>query len=253
LNSNKLGGKTPSAKEKIRLLLEVLFSALLLSTQTILFAGSFISIMIIPLLPYIYFLSNAQNFLGLNRELWVLFSSSDLLVGRIVALIGIILFFLAFGQWLWYHHKQSGLFVKGLYSKIRHPQFTGIIIVTLGLTIMVLTFDNLTYAVFPNNVTIGSLELVGLWFLQVLGYIGIAKYEDWRLSKKFKDEYLQYKRNVPFLFPIKSPKRIPETLLTVLLVVILCIVIYLLPYNLIRVYSHIHFPNLYNIYLVKLF
>jgi len=218
----------------------------LLSTQTILFAGSFITIMIVPLLPYLYFLSNA-HFLDFNRELWVLFSSSDLLVGRIVVFIGIILFFLAFGQWLWYHHKHSGLFVKGLYSKIRHPQFTGIIVVTMGLTIMVLIFGDFNYAGFPNNVTISSLGLIGLWFLQVLGYIGIAKYEDWRLSKKFKDEYLQYKGNVPFLFPIKSPKRIPEILFTILLVVILCIAIYLLPYNLIKVYSHIHFPNLYNI------
>jgi protein-S-isoprenylcysteine O-methyltransferase Ste14 len=236
----------PSVKEKIRLILEVLFSALLLGTQTILFAGSFIAIMIIPLLPYLYFLGNSQ-FLEINRELWVLFSKGDLLVGRIVFFIGIALFLLAFGQWIWYHHKHFPLFVNGLYSKVRHPQFTGIIVITLGLTIMVLTFGDLNYAGFPNNLNISPLTLIGLWFLQVLGYIGIAKYEDWRLSKKFKDDYLQYKRNVPFLFPIKSPKRIPETLFTILLVVILCIAIYLLPYTLIRVYSHTHFPNLYNI------
>ena len=112
---------------------------------------------------------------------------------------------------------------------------------------MVLTFGNLNYAGFPNNVNISSLTLIGLWFLQVIGYIGIAKYEDWRLSKKFKDDYLQYKRKVPLLLPVKSPKRIPETLFTVLLIAILCITIYLLPYNSIRAYSHIYFPNLYNI------
>ena len=112
---------------------------------------------------------------------------------------------------------------------------------------MVLTFGNLNYAGFPNNVNISSLTLIGLWFLQVIGYIGIAKYEDWRLSKKFRDDYLQYKRKVPLLFPVKSPKLIPEILFTILLVAILCIAIYLLPYDFIRVFSHSHFPNLYNI------
>jgi protein-S-isoprenylcysteine O-methyltransferase Ste14 len=248
LQGKQLGVKMPRVKEKLRLILEILFSALLLGTQTILFAGTFTTIMIIPLLPYLYILGNAHfSYELLKTELWALLSSADFVISRIVFFIGLAVLLFAAGQWFWYRHKHVELFTSGLYSKVRHPQFIGIIIITMGLTIMVLTYGMLNYAGFPEHVNISSLELVGLWFLQVMGYIGIAKYEDWHLSKKFKDEYLQYKRNVPFLFPIKSPKRIPETLFTILLVVILCIAIYLLPYNLIRVYSHTHFPNLYNI------
>jgi len=206
-------------------LLEALFSALLFGTQTILNAGIFISIMTIPLLSYLYyFLSGQRPISAVEFELYVMFVSKTFLVGRIIAIIGVVVLLIAAAQLLWGRHKGVGLIKTGAYAIVRHPQFTGIIITTVGLTVMVMT-----------NMGYGSpIEMAGLWLIQVLGYVAIAKYEDWRLSKKFGDAYLQYKEKVPFLFPIKCPSLIPEIVFTILIALLIGAVLMFFPYNLIR-------------------
>ena len=215
-------------KQKARRLVEILFTVLLFGTQTILFAGIYISIMTIPLLPYIFAIPQLLqlNPSALSSEIAVMLFWKPLIAGRIVALIGVMIFTLATIQWLWYHHKKVGLFTKGLYSKIRHPQFLGISITTLGLTVMVLTFDP-----FPLQ------QLVALWFLQVLGYMTIAFFEERSLSKKFGGEYEQYALKVPFIFPVRCPRKVPEYLFTLLIFVLVCVILLFLPYDLIRAYS----------------
>lgn len=209
-------------KEKVSHLLEAMLTALLFCTQTILDAGWFISVMSIPLLPYVIgFISGQAN---PEREIQVLFFSKSVMVGRVIALIGVIVLLLAAMQWLWNHAKGGGLIKKGAYSVVRHPQFTGIIIITIGLTVMVLTYP-----------TGSPLQLAGLWLIQILGYIAIARYEEWRLLKRFGENYRQYKRNVPFLFPIKCPYRIPETLFTILIAILIYAFLLFFPYNLIRI------------------
>jgi protein-S-isoprenylcysteine O-methyltransferase Ste14 len=211
--------------DRVRHLLETLFTALLFGTQTILNAGIFISIMTIPLLPYMYyFLIGQSPFSAVEFELYVMFVSKTFLVGRIIALIGVVVLFIAAAQLLWNRHKGLGLINTGAYAVVRHPQFTGIIITTIGLTVMVMT-----------NVGYGSpIQFAGLWLIQVLGYVAIAKYEDWRLSKKFGETYQQYKEKVPFLFPIKGNRHIPEILLTILITLLITVILMLFPYNLIR-------------------
>jgi protein-S-isoprenylcysteine O-methyltransferase Ste14 len=209
-------------KEKVRHLLKAMLTALLFCTQTILDAGWAISVMSVPLLPYVIgFLSGQAN---PEREIQVLFFSKSVMVGRVIALIGVIVLLLAATQWLWNHAKGGGLIKKGAYSVVRHPQFTGIIIITIGLTVMVLTYP-----------TGSPLQLAGLWLIQILGYIAIARYEEWRLLKRFGENYRQYKRNVPFLFPIKCPYRIPETLFTILIAILIYAFLLFFPYNLIRI------------------
>lgn len=220
-------------KGTVRRFFEILATALLLGTQTILHAGAATGIMTIPLLPYLYPLLQG-DFSGFERQVWAMFFLNTFIVGRIIMVIGIVVLFIAVAQWLWSHHKKLSLFKTGLYSKLRHPQFTGIIIVTLGLTVMVLT-----------NGGVSLWMMVGLWFLQVLGYIAIARYEEWRLTKKYS-EYKEYKQTVPFLFPVKSPKKIPETLFTILIVTVICIILLSLPYPLIRVYSSMYLPTIWS-------
>jgi len=223
-------------KGTVRRFFELLATALLLGTQTILHAGGFIGIMTIPLLPYLYTLAQG-DFSTIIPQIWAMLFLNTYTVGRIIMLIGVAVLFVAAGQWLWSHHKKQSLFKTGIYSKVRHPQFTGIIVTTLGLTFMVLTRDS-KYT---------SWTLVGLWFLQVLGYIAIARYEEWRLTKKHSSEYKEYKQTVPFLFPIKSPKKIPETLFTILIIIVICIILLSLPYQLIASYSRQYFPTIWSL------
>jgi protein-S-isoprenylcysteine O-methyltransferase Ste14 len=209
-------------KEKTRHLLEAMFTALLFGTQTILDAGWAVSVMSTPLLPYLIYFLKGQAYP--EREIQVLFFSKYFMVGRIIALIGFAVLLLAVMQFLWNRAGGVGLIKTGAYSVVRHPQFTGIIIVTIGLTVMVLTLGG------------HQLQIVVLWMMQILGYIGIARYEETHLLKRFGENFRQYKRDIPFIFPIKCPSRIPETLFTVLIAALICCFLLVFPYNLI----HIH-------------
>jgi hypothetical protein len=102
-----------------------------------------------------------------------------------------------------------------------HPKSTGIIIITIELTVMVATYSSYYPRGFPQDITV--------WLLQVLGYVAIAKHEDWSLLKKFGDSYRQYGQRVPFLFSIKNPKGISETCFTVLLALLIWVVLWFLP------------------------
>lgn len=216
--------------QKIRHLLEVAFTALLFGMQTIYNMGIFFGIMTIPLLPYVWLVltdSNYANEVRFNAE-FMLFASKEIWVGRIIAFVGVAVLLLAAAQFLWSRYKGSGLIQSGLYSRIRHPQFTGIILITVGLTVMVATYGSY----YPRN----KFQDMGVWLLQVFGYIAIAKYEDWNLLKKFGDRYRQYQQKVPFLFPIKNPKRIPETLFTILIAILIWAILFTFPfYPLLRI------------------
>jgi protein-S-isoprenylcysteine O-methyltransferase Ste14 len=206
---------------KIRHLFEIAFTGILFSTQTILNAGWAISVMTIPLLPYLVYLTSGDA--NIEREIAVLFFSKYFIVGRIIALIGIVVLAAGAVQLLLNRRRGIGLIETGAYSIVRHPQFTGIIILTMGLTVMVLTLGG------------NSVELTGLWLLQILGYIGIARYEEVHLLKRFGESFQQYRQKVPFIFPIKCPSRIPETVLTVVIAFLIGLILLLFPYNLIRI------------------
>jgi protein-S-isoprenylcysteine O-methyltransferase Ste14 len=215
-------------KEKLIRALEIAATALIFSTQTILESGYFISIMAIPLLPYIMrYITGPYGFNQIISEFMMMTVSSRFIVGRLVALAGVIVLLVSVRQWLREHKRSTGLFRTGFYAKVRHPQFLGIILITLGLTIMTLTWGT-------SSIT----ELTGLWFLQVIGYLAIAKFEDWRLSKKFSDEHAEYKRKVPLIYPIKRPRKIPEIPFTIMITLAICLVLLVLPYDLIRIYSY---------------
>lgn len=213
--------------ERVRHLLEVVFTVLLFGTQTILNAGMAISIMAIPLLPYLFhLLTRAPTREVFKTQIWAMLCLDTFIVGRLIAVVGAVVLSVAAAQLLWCHFKGVQIIKTGAYSVVRHPQFTGIIIITFGLTVMVLTNSNSS-----------SYQTAGLWLIQILGYIALARYEEWRLLKKFENDYDQYKQKVPFLFPIKSPSRIPETLFTVIIACLIFVVLLFLPYDLIRIYS----------------
>jgi protein-S-isoprenylcysteine O-methyltransferase Ste14 len=228
-------------KDKLRTLFKALLTALLFSTQTVFHYGAFISVMITPLLFYLPILVNFAMTGDQRFEIYLLSFVPfyyGISLGQVVSCIGLIVFCIASIQWIWYRYKKANIFTKGIYAKIRHPQFLGIIVLTLGLTIEVLT-SGLNGYVTPFNqgghsTHLGLPQLVGLWVLQVSGYVAIALYEERHMSKDFAG-YREYKQKVPFLFPVKNPNAIPEALFTFLLIAMICAILFLLPYNLLYV------------------
>lgn len=216
-----------SFKEKIRPWLEAGITVLLFSTQTILAHAGTISLMAIPLLPYLINFPWGQTTLSGDIEVGikVYFFDKMFIVGRIIALAGLIVFLISTTQFLLNRYKRIGLMRTGLYSHVRHPQFLGIIITTLGLTIIALTW------------TLSNLmQTIELWLIQVIGYICIARYEESHLLKRFGENFSEYKRDIPFMFPVRHPHRISEIIFTILIAVLICFLLLIFPYNLIRLH-----------------
>ena len=207
----------------------------MLGTQTINIFG-FMGPMVMPLLFWVL----APNRTYGQLELYGIFLGGDLL-SLIIFYSGVIIFCISLLQWFLYRHKQERFFTRGLYSKVRHPQFLGIVIVSLGLTMKLLTssFGGGGLVGIPFVYTshwLGMNGLIGLWFLQVLGYIAFALLEERSLSKRFP-EFKEYKQKVPMLLPIRKPKMIPEAIFTIILVLVVCVILFLLPYDSIRIFQ----------------
>lgn len=212
-------------RPKVWNLLKTILVTLLFGTQHIIDAGRAISFGITPIMQYIYgvLIGDAM----VEREIQVILFSNEFIVGRIIALVGAAVLLLTAIQYFQNRTKQD--FIKvGIFSKVRHPQFMGIITVGLGLTVMTLTYNG-------GGRFETFLLVTGTWFIQVLCYITIARTEEWKLTKRFKEKYNQYQHKVPFMFPIKGPSRIPEILFTIMITVLIYILLIVFPYHLIRV------------------
>jgi protein-S-isoprenylcysteine O-methyltransferase Ste14 len=98
-----------------------------------------------------------------------------------IIVAGILL--IVFG-WREIYNGKGKLVTTGLYSRTRHPQYLGFLLLTLGMNLEWTTIFTLI-----------------LWpFLAVL-YYHLAKTEDKENQEQFGEEYLKYKQTVPAFFP----------------------------------------------------
>jgi len=195
-----------SEDSKIRHLIETLISVFLFVFQYIPVAGPLFGFMIFPPVTYISGLVWAYpDFLGAQINL--LLFSERLMFGRIVAITGLVIFVVAFIQFL---RKKEKIIKTGIYSLVRHPQYFGIVVMTLGISIMSVQFR--------LNV---DPKVLYVWLIQVLGYILLAAYEERYLLREHKTEYQEYKNKVPSIFPIPRLTKIPEPLVSMVTAVII--------------------------------
>ena len=128
---------------------------------------------------------------NLNANLW----SSVIGVGEtgmlISMLFGYTLLFIGIGifiqGWreLYRAHQQNRLATGGLYSLVRHPQYTGLFIGLFG----------------EGVVHWPTLFSVGLFPVIVLAYVLLARSEEKRVIEQFGEEYRAYQRRVPMFIP----------------------------------------------------
>ena len=77
-----------------------------------------------------------------------------------------------------------GLKTQGIFSKVRHPMYLGIVLFYLALAVFTI-----------------SLVSILMFFLILIGYNYIANYEEERLIERFGEEYIDYKKRVGKWFP----------------------------------------------------
>jgi len=103
------------------------------------------------------------------------------ILGGLIMVIGLIL--LSKGWRLIYESK--GNFVgEGIYSKIRHPQYSGIFLIAIGMLVQWPTL--LTLLMFP---------------ILIAAYYRLAKREEREVEIQFPDEYKIYRQRVPAFIP----------------------------------------------------
>jgi protein-S-isoprenylcysteine O-methyltransferase Ste14 len=80
---------------------------------------------------------------------------------------------------------QGRLVTSGIYAHIRHPQYTGFMLITLGLLVH--------WATIP---------LLVMWPILTILYYHLAKREEKDMEKEFGNQYLEYKKQSSMFLPL---------------------------------------------------
>ena len=86
--------------------------------------------------------------------------------------------------WRAVHGAGDGLVTTGIYARLRHPQYLGLIVLTLGLLVW-----------WPTILT------VPMWPVLSWMYVRLARREERNLAAKFGEAYEAYRRSVPGFWP----------------------------------------------------
>jgi len=102
-------------------------------------------------------------------------------ISSIVMLIGMLL--VVFG-WRRIHKAGNQLVTTGIYGYVRHPQYLGFLLITLGM-----------------NIQWATLITLFLWPALVVLYYNLAKTEDEKMEEEFREDYQTYSRSTPMFIP----------------------------------------------------
>ena len=131
----------------------------------------------------IFFISSYFGQLGFSFAFIDYMNSLGMPVGLILTIFGMMLVVLA---WKAVHKKSSenDIASKGLYSHIRHPQYLGFILMTLGWLIH--------WPTIPTAI---------MWPILAVMYYNLAKREEREMVETYGERYQQYKKKVPMFIP----------------------------------------------------
>lgn len=209
--------------QKIREILIRISGYLIPLVQQIPTLGIYTGLMTLPLLAVlaILFTQFPLNIVGMIIEFITMsFMSITVLIANLITFIGLSL--TIYSVIYLFRHKKDGLVTTGPYRFIRHPQYTGFLLITLGLTVF-------SYWWLSNTFGIGWLSkeaTVTLWFVQLGIYVVLALIEESHLMKAFGEDYRSYKEKASFFVPLGKLNRfdIPLSIGCLSLVMLLLII-----------------------------
>ncbi len=108
----------------------------------------------------------------------------SMLLGYILLFIGIGIFIQGWRE-LYHAHLENRIVATGLYSLVRHPQYTGLFIGLFG----------------EGIVHWPTLFSVGLFPVIIFTYFLLARNEEQRMADKHGDAYRTYQQQVPMFLP----------------------------------------------------
>ncbi|MHA2406761.1 MAG: methyltransferase family protein [Candidatus Ranarchaeia archaeon] len=162
--------------------------------------GIYAGLMTLPVLTNILLLFTNLDLTNIWQQIIPPFNQEWATVGIIVFLVGVALALISIVYLVW--KKRDGLVTTGPYRYIRHPQYTGFLLLTCALSAY-------SYWILAHTFGVGwqlwwltdKQTVVFLWYAQVGAYILLALIEESYMSKEFGDEYLQYKNNSSSFIP----------------------------------------------------
>ena len=123
-----------------------------------------------------------------NGHLWVALSGGSTFVWALVMLLStaaILGGFIIMGAgWRRIYKANGELVTSGLYGRVRHPQYSALFLITVGMLIQ-----------WPTIIT------VAMWPILMLMYYRLARKEEREMESRFGGQYLAYKEQVPMFLP----------------------------------------------------
>ena len=109
-------------------------------------------------------------------------------IGSFIFGLGIVI--MGIGWWQ-IHRAKGELVTTGIYRYVRHPQYLGIFMLTIGMMIQ-----------WPTLSTLIMLPVL------LISYYKLAKREEAVVLEEFGEEYEEYMKKTPAFFPIKIKRAI---------------------------------------------
>lgn len=100
---------------------------------------------------------------------------------NIIIITGMLL--VIFG-WTRIYNAKNQLITTGIYKHVRHPQYLGFLLITLGMNVLWVTFSTLA-----------------LWPVLAFLYYRLAKEEDKQMEEQFGEKFNDYRKSVPMFIP----------------------------------------------------
>ncbi len=135
----------------------------------------------------IFFITSYFGRIDFQNEFLNYMNSAGMSIGLVITGIGL-LFVIA--GWRPIYKAKEDLVTKGVYQYLRHPQYLGFLLITLGWLIH-----------WP------TIPTVVMWPILVAMYYRLAKKEEKEMKERFGDKYLQYIEKVPMFIPWGFGKR----------------------------------------------
>lgn len=132
-----------------------------------------------------------QPFTHAHGHLWLVFlglADSHIAMSILHLISNILIFFgiyVIYKGWVLIHaSKDDEMVTDGVYSFVRHPQYSGIILVTIGFLIQ-----------WPTIITLFMFPIL------IFAYYRLAMKEELNVENKFNEQYRTYRNNVPAFIP----------------------------------------------------
>lgn len=179
--------------------------------------GVWTGLMTLPFATYLILtFTNPVNFSRALSDFFVPF----LIPEKALVIIGLLI--LVYSMAYLKIKKKEGLVTSGPYRLVRHPQYLGMILSTLG-------FTSWSVWILNNFWGIGFLspsQTIGVWFIQLFAFILLAHIEELFLSRNYSEIFENYKSQVPLLIPFfKINRKALDVFVSILVPAILLFVL----------------------------